>query len=358
MPAQRSGAVSARSTSRHARHRFARHHRVLGVPPSNVMPVIFAFSQLMKRPFRRRCTRSMAAVPAHSHPLASLPRGDAGAHGVDAPGDLVARHARQRQAGNAPASPWRRWADAARLTLIRTCPGPARECPLHQLERTSGFRHLDGFHLWHGALLAAHANAGFAAPLVRRRPASMPPMAKTDSGGASAPAAAAAGSPAGDSERPSAFAFLARQHQSIGLPDRVRQVASGRCLEADQDRTVNRGSAVSRRTAPASAAAISDCSSGSTRTTSAPGSCGLTQTNDLPPAIFEAGLSVRVASSAFVAGAPMRRTSIQLATRDLRSKCWRSNTKRGRACRRKSSQRRMMYPEHLPGEQHRGGPPG
>src|SRR5438445_5090543 len=69
------------------------------------------------------------------------------------------------------------------------------------------------------------------------------------------------------------------------------------------------------------AAATSDCSSGSTRTTSAPGSCELIQANNFP-AILKHGFPYEVVSSASGSRRAMRRTSIQLAIRGPAKILW------------------------------------
>jgi hypothetical protein len=93
----------------------------------------------------------MAAVPANAHPVARLPLTDSDADRVDAPGDLVTRHARQLHAGKA-ARPNERIAvaNAAGLDLdpdlTRTW---LRNLTLDDLERSVGFRYDDGSHLGH-----------------------------------------------------------------------------------------------------------------------------------------------------------------------------------------------------------------
>ena len=94
---------------------------------------------------------AVPAVPADRGALADLPADDAGADGVNDPGDLVAGHTRVLQAGPRPLLGKRvTVTDATRLDPNSHRPRAGLwDLALDELERTVGITHLSRSHRGH-----------------------------------------------------------------------------------------------------------------------------------------------------------------------------------------------------------------
>ena len=136
---------------------FVRHDRVLGIAAVVAESGDFLPFAVDEEAFAAGVAdEAVAAVPADAHPVALLPLGHVGADLVDAPGDLVARNPRQRQAGKrAGLHEGVAVADSAGFDLdADLARGGFWELALDELERAIGLGHLYGpHHLWHRPLL-------------------------------------------------------------------------------------------------------------------------------------------------------------------------------------------------------------
>ena len=134
---------------RHQSHCFGRDHHILGIATVKADGGdLFELTQNEVAAAARVALEAVSAMPTNSHALAGLPQGDVSANGIDAPGNLVARHSRVLNSRPQPFFHERvAVTDAAGFHLDAHLPASGlRSWALDDFETTSRLADLDGLH--------------------------------------------------------------------------------------------------------------------------------------------------------------------------------------------------------------------
>src|ERR1700722_17892230 len=133
----------------HQGYCFRRDDHILGIPAVKADGRdLFELTQNEVPAAARVALKAVSAMPSNSHALTRLPQSDVGADGIDATGNLVARHSRVLNSRPVPFFHKRvAMADAAGFHLDAHLPASGlRSWSLDDFEITSRLANLDGLH--------------------------------------------------------------------------------------------------------------------------------------------------------------------------------------------------------------------